>query len=141
MSRAAHFQKRGASRRSKAWSFLISGEFLDRLETRFLLESTSKGTRHLWCCCTSELKRIWQTLQEMTGRLVLISGTPKVWFITAFCTGSICGRNDRGRKQRERRWKSVSHKSASPLPLQQHVCATDIPMLKPDRLISRDDWE
>lgn len=38
---------------------------------------------------TSELKRIWQTLQEMTGRLVLINGTPKVWLMTAFCTGSI----------------------------------------------------
>lgn len=48
-------------------------------------------------CCTSELNRIWQTLQEMTGRLVLISGTPKVWFMTAFCTGSICWGNDSGR--------------------------------------------
>lgn len=38
---------------------------------------------------TSELKRIWQTLQEMTGRLAFINGTPKVWLIAAFCTGSI----------------------------------------------------
>lgn len=46
---------------------------------------------------TSELKRIWQTLQEMMGRLVFIMGGPKVWFITAFCTGSIW--RGRGREQ------------------------------------------
>lgn len=46
---------------------------------------------------TSELKRIWQTLQEMMGRLVFITGGPKVWFITAFCTGSIW--RGRGREQ------------------------------------------
>lgn len=62
-------------------------------------ETLDKGRRAKLCLffgfsCTSELKRIWQTLQEMTGRLVLISGTPKVWFITAFCTGSICSRKE-----------------------------------------------
>lgn len=48
---------------------------------------------------TAELKRIWQTLQEMIGRFVLTRGTPKVWLITAFCTGSIWGR----RKNRARK--------------------------------------
>lgn len=42
-------------------------------------------------CHTSELKRIWQTLQEMIGRFVFIIGGPKVCVITAFWTGSIWG--------------------------------------------------
>lgn len=79
-------------------------------------DSVRKGGRAIlcmcWdfflCSCTSELKRIWQTLHEMTGRLVLISGTPKVWFITAFCTGSIWQRNDKGRD------RSVSHNYRRP---------------------------
>lgn len=54
---------------------------------------------------TSELKRIWQTLQEMTGRLVLIRGTPNVWLITAFCTGSIC--------QSERQRAAIIHTGAT----------------------------
>ena len=45
---------------------------------------------------TSELKRIWHTLQEMMGLLVFITAGPKVWFSTAFWTGSICwGDGDR----------------------------------------------
>lgn len=38
---------------------------------------------------TSELKRIWQTLQEMIGLFVFTTGGPKVCVITAFWTGSI----------------------------------------------------
>lgn len=47
---------------------------------------------------TSELNRIWQTLQDMMGRLVLTSGTPKVWLITAFWTGSIWS-TEKGEKE------------------------------------------
>ncbi len=43
-----------------------------------------------WTCVwlTVELKRRWQMLQEMMG-FFLGGATPKVWLITAFCTGSI----------------------------------------------------
>ncbi len=51
---------------------------------------------------TSELKRIWQTLQEMIGRLVFTSGTPKVWLITAFWTGSIWIQSRRKREGKEK---------------------------------------
>lgn len=37
---------------------------------------------------TVELNRRWQMLQEMMG-FFLGGATPKVWLITAFCTGSI----------------------------------------------------
>lgn len=72
------------------WSWLTS-----RRHVRFRPNTFFSGVNPAGCC-TSELNRIWQTLQEMTGRLVLISGTPKVWFMTAFCTGSICWGNDSG---------------------------------------------
>lgn len=38
---------------------------------------------------TAELKRRWQMLQEMNCFFLSGAGTPKVWLITAFCTGSI----------------------------------------------------
>lgn len=47
---------------------------------------------------TAELKRRWQMLQEMNCFFLSGVGTPKVWLITAFCTGSIWkGREGRGR--------------------------------------------
>lgn len=47
---------------------------------------------------TAELKRRWQMLQEMNCFFLSGAGTPKVWLITAFCTGSIWkGREGRGR--------------------------------------------
>ena len=49
---------------------------------------------------TSELKRIWQTLQEMIGRFVFIIGGPKVCVITAFWTGSIWGETSQRSHQR-----------------------------------------
>lgn len=47
---------------------------------------------------TSELNRSWQTLQEMTCFFLGTMVTPKVWLMTAFCTGSICGKNDRSQR-------------------------------------------
>lgn len=41
------------------------------------------------CRLTAELKRRWQMLQEMNCFFFSGVGTPKVWLITAFCTGSI----------------------------------------------------
>lgn len=49
---------------------------------------------------TSELKRIWQTLQEMIGRFVFTIGGPKVCVITAFWTGSIWGQTTQRSHQR-----------------------------------------
>lgn len=45
---------------------------------------------------TAELKRRWQMLQEMNCFFLSGAGTPKVWLITAFCTGSICKGKARG---------------------------------------------
>lgn len=41
---------------------------------------------------TSELNLSWQTLHEMTCFFLGTKVTPKVWLMTAFCTGSICRR-------------------------------------------------
>lgn len=49
---------------------------------------------------TSELKRIWHTLQEMIGRFVFTMGGPKVCVITAFWTGSIWGETTQRSHQR-----------------------------------------
>lgn len=38
---------------------------------------------------TSELNLSWQTLHEMTCFFLGTKVTPKVWLMTAFCTGSI----------------------------------------------------
>lgn len=45
---------------------------------------------------TAELKRRWQMLQEMNCFFLSGAGTPKVWLITAFCTGSICNGREGG---------------------------------------------
>ena len=42
---------------------------------------------------TSELNLNWQTLQEMTCFFLGTMVTPKVWLMTAFCTGSIYKRH------------------------------------------------
>lgn len=42
---------------------------------------------------TSELNLSWQTLHEMTCFFLGTKVTPKVWLMTAFCTGSICRRH------------------------------------------------
>jgi len=49
---------------------------------------------------TSELKRIWQTLQEIIGLFVFTIGGPKVCVITAFWTGSIWGEKTQRLHQR-----------------------------------------
>lgn len=52
--------------------------------------SPSMVTHPAPCPLTAELKRRWQMLQEMNCFFLSGAGTPKVWLITAFCTGSIC---------------------------------------------------
>lgn len=42
---------------------------------------------------TSELNLSWHTLHEMTCFFLGTKVTPKVWLMTAFCTGSICRRH------------------------------------------------
>lgn len=51
-----------------------------------LCDIREKDWTRVWL--TVELKRRWQMLQEMMG-FFLGGATPKVWLITAFCTGSI----------------------------------------------------
>lgn len=62
--------------------------------TRNVLASPSE------ICLTVELKRRWQMLQEMICFFLRGWGTPNVWLITAFWTGSIWETNDQ-QKQRE----------------------------------------
>lgn len=62
-----------------------------RYEHGLLLTSLSLSFFFFESKQTSELKRIWQMLQEMIGRFVFIIGGPNVCVITAFWTGSIWG--------------------------------------------------
>lgn len=50
----------------------------------------AEGQQAIAARLTAELKRRWQMLQEMNCFFLSGAGTPKVWLITAFCTGSIC---------------------------------------------------
>lgn len=51
--------------------------------------TTAESKTHTHYTLTVELKRRWQILHEMTCFFFRDWGTPNVWFITAFCTGSI----------------------------------------------------
>ncbi len=57
--------------------------------------TNAEGKTHTHYTLTVELKRRWQILHEMTCFFFRDWGTPNVWFITAFCTGSIWGRGEK----------------------------------------------
>lgn len=74
-----------------------------------------KAGRRVWGIrktLTSELNLSWQTLQEMTCFFLGTKVTPNVWFMTAFCTGSIWSGTHRGQRlpsllsETERCWQS-----------------------------------
>ena len=78
---------------------------------------------------TAELKRRWQMLQEMNCFFLSGAGTPKVWLITAFCTGSIWkGREGRGRLGATLRWLpwhgTVTRRSPAPTTLAEEPLQT-----------------
>lgn len=56
----------------------------------------TNNQRSLFFVLTSELKRSWQMLQEITCFFLGGMETPNVWLITAFWTGSIWKTKSRG---------------------------------------------
>ncbi len=78
------------------------------------LSTNAEGKTHTHYTLTVELKRRWQILHEMTCFFFRDWGTPNVWFITAFCTGSIWGRGEIMKlKWTEKKYNYTNHFESS----------------------------
>lgn len=74
---------------------LESGSKVESRRKNYTDTHTETQTERL----TSELNLSWQTLHDMTCFFLGTKVTPKVWLMTAFCTGSICRRHTEVRGQ------------------------------------------